>query len=209
MVDYRARVLIVGLTGGIGSGKSTVAGLLAAKGATVIDVDGLGRAVIAPGGRAVPAVIDAFGPSVAGPDGHVDRAALARVVFGDADALARLTAISHPAINAELAERLDELPHDSIVVLDMAILVESSLGRGEPRHSYSHVVVVEAPEEVRVRRAVERGMAEDDVRARLAVQATDEQRRVVADAIVVNDADLAALASRVDLLWEEMSTWRD
>ncbi len=206
---YRAGVLIVGLTGGIGSGKSTVAGLLAAKGATVIDVDGLGRAVIAPGGRAESAVIDAFGPGVTGPDGHIDRAALARAVFGDADALARLTAISHPAINAELAERLDELPRDSIVVLDMAILVESNLGRGDPRHSYSHVVVVEAPEELRVRRAVQRGMAEPDVRARIAAQATDAERRAVAHAVVVNDADLVALASRVDQLWEEMSTWRD
>lgn len=203
-----ARVLIVGLTGGIGSGKSTVAGLLAAKGASVIDVDGLGREVIAPGGRAEAAVIDTFGSVVRGPDGHIDRAALARVVFGDPESLARLTAISHPAINAELGERIDALPEASIVVLDMAILVESTLGRGDPRHSYSHVVVVEAPPELRVRRAVERGMAEADVRARMAAQATDEQRRAVADAVVVNDADLSTLASRVDELWEEMGRWR-
>ena len=203
-----ARVLIVGLTGGIGSGKSTVAGLLAAKGASVIDVDGLGREVIAPGGRAEAAVIDAFGPVVSGPDGHIDRAALARVVFGDSQSLARLTAISHPAINAELGERIDALPEASIVVLDMAILVESTLGRGHPRHSYSRVVVVEAPPELRVRRAVDRGMAEADVRARMAAQATDEQRRAVADAVVVNDDDLSTLGSRVDELWEEMGRWR-
>jgi dephospho-CoA kinase len=89
----------------------------------------------------------------------------------------------------------------------MAILVESTLGRGNPRHSYSHVVVVEAPAELRVRRAVDRGMAEADVRARMAAQATDEQRRAVADAVVVNDADLSTLASRVDELWEEIGRW--
>jgi dephospho-CoA kinase len=209
MVGYRARVLIVGLTGGIGSGKSTVAGLLAASGAVVVDVDGLGREVIAPGGRAESAVLAAFGPEVTGSDGHIDRASLARVVFGQPDALARLTSISHPAINAELAERLDALADDAVVVLDMAILVESSLGRGDPHHSYSHVVVVEAPAELRVRRAVERGMAEHDVRARMAAQASDDERRAVADAVVVNDADLATLASRVDLLWEEIMSWRD
>lgn len=163
--------LVVGLTGGIGSGKSTVAGLLAAHGAAVIDVDALGRSVIAPGGRAETAVLAEFGPGVADADGHIDRAALAGSVFGDAAALARLTAISHPAINAELVERIDALPDDAIVVLDMAILVESHLGRIDPAHSYSRVVVVEAPEELRVERAVARGMREADVRARIALAA--------------------------------------
>lgn len=202
-------MLIIGLTGGIGSGKSTVAAMLAARGAAVIDVDGLGREVIAPGGRAEAMVAAAFGTAVTTDAGHIDRAALARVVFGDPDALARLTAISHPAINAELAERIDALDPASIVVLDMAILVESTLGRGDPRHSYSRVVVVEAPVELRVARAVARGMAEADVRARLAAQAGDDERRAVADAIVVNDSDLDALGRRVDELWEVIGTWRD
>jgi len=200
-------MLIVGLTGGIGSGKSTVAGLLAQHGAAVIDVDALGRQVIAPGGRAEAAVLAEFGPAVADADGHVDRAALAGAVFGDPAALARLTAISHPAINAELVERIDVLPADSIVVLDMAILVESTLGRIDPAHSYTRVVVVEAPEAVRVDRAVARGMRADDVRARIAAQATDAQRRAVADAVVANDADLAALTERVDRLWMQMQGW--
>lgn len=200
-------VLIIGLTGGIGSGKSTVAGLLHARGAAVIDVDALGREVIASGGRAEAAVLDAFGAGVATVDGHVDRAALAQVVFGDSDALARLTAISHPAINAELVERIDGLGPQATVVLDMAILVESSLGRVDPAHSYTRVVVVEAPEELRVQRAVARGMAEVDVRARIAAQATDDQRRAVADAIVLNDGDLATLERRVDELWERIGTW--
>jgi dephospho-CoA kinase len=200
-------MLIVGLTGGIGSGKSTVAGLLAGHGAEVIDVDALGRLVIAPGGRAEAAVLAEFGPGVADADGHVDRAALAGAVFGDPAALARLTAISHPAINAELVERIDALPAGSIVVLDMAILVESTLGRIDPAHSYSRVVVVEAPEALRVDRAVARGMRADDVRARIAAQATDAQRRAVADAVVANDADVATLTERVDQLWTQMQGW--
>ncbi len=204
---YASRVLIIGLTGGIGSGKSTVSRLLADHGAHVIDVDALGRLVIAPGGRAVSAVLAEFGPDIADGDGHVDRAALARTVFGRSEQLARLTAISHPAINAELAALLDELPADAIAVLDMAILVESSLGRGDPSHSYSKVVVVEAPTELRVRRAVARGMAEEDVRARIASQASDEQRSGVADAVVLNDGDMDVLAARVNDLWATILDW--
>jgi len=199
--------LIIGLTGGIGSGKSTVAGLLAAHGAAVIDVDALGRSVIAPGGRAETAVLAEFGPGVADADGHIDRAALAGAVFGDAAALTRLTAISHPAINAELVERIDALPDDAIVVLDMAILVESHLGRIDPAHSYSRVVVVEAPEALRVERAVARGMREADVRARIASQATDAERRAVADVVVANDIDLHALGEQVDACWAQVRAW--
>lgn len=197
-------MLIIGLTGGIGSGKSTVAAMLAERGAHVIDVDGVGRDVIAPGGRAVTEVIAAFGEGIADADGHIDRAALAAAVFGDPDALARLTAISHPAINAEIVERLDALPRDAVVVLDMAILVESNLGRIDAAHSYSKVIVVEAPVELRVARAVARGMAEADVRRRMAAQATDEQRRAVADVVIVNDGDLVTLAARVDQAWRQI-----
>lgn len=209
MWSYAAPVLIIGLTGGIGSGKSTVSSLLGERGATVIDVDQLGRSVIAPGGRAEADVIATFGADIVGTDGHIDRAALARVVFGQPEALAQLTAISHPAINADLAGQLDELPTDAVVVLDMAILVESNLGRADPEHSYSHVIVVEAPTELRVRRAVARGMAEADVRARIASQAGDDERRAVADAIVTNDGDLDVLAERVDELWSLVERWRD
>jgi dephospho-CoA kinase len=201
-------MLIIGLTGGIGSGKSTVASMLGDCGATVIDVDALGRVVIAPGGRAEAAVIAEFGDGIADADGHIDRAALARAVFGRPEELARLTEISHPAINAEMAARLDELSAGSIVVLDMAILVESNLGRGDPAHSYSRVVVVEAPEALRIERAVQRGMAEADVRARISSQATDEQRRAVADAVIANDGDIDELVARVDALWSTIEGWR-
>ncbi len=210
-------MLVIGLTGGIGSGKSTVAALLAERGATVIDVDGLGREVIAPGGRAEAEVIAEFGSEITDAAGHIDRAGLARVVFGQPEALARLTAISHPAINAELAAKLDEGRLDavqgdggsaeSVVILDMAILVESNLGRGDPEHSYTKVVVVEAPAELRVERAVARGMEADDVRARIASQATDGERRAVADAVITNDGDLATLVQRVEELWQQIVSW--
>jgi dephospho-CoA kinase len=199
--------LIIGLTGGIGSGKSTVAGALAEKGAVVIDCDALGRDVIAPGGRAEAAVLREFGPSVDDGAGHIDRPSLARAVFGNPDALARLTAISHPAINAELAARWDTVPADAVVVLDMAILVESTLGRLADGRTYSHVVVVEAPIELRVQRAVARGMNESDVRARMASQATDEQRRAIADVVLRNDSDRAVLQQRVDDLWDQIESW--
>ncbi len=194
-------VLIVGLTGGIGSGKSTVASLLAQHGAEVIDVDLLGRDVIAPGGRAESAVLAEFGSTIADVGGQIDRAALARAVFGQPAQLDRLTAISHPAINAELGAWLDALAADSIVVLDMAILVESNLGRLADGRCYDMVVVVEAPIDVRVQRAVDRGMTPDDVRARIASQATDDERRAVAAVVIVNDADLDHLNLAVDDLW--------
>ena len=198
-------MLVIGLTGGIGSGKSTVAGLLELRGATVIDVDALGRQVIAPEGRAETMVVKAFGPDIVDTAGHIDRNALAAVVFGRPDALGRLTEISHPAIDAEIDERLHDLPCDAIVVLDMAILVESVLGLGR----YTRVVVVEAPADVRVERAVARGMQADDVRARMASQTTDARRRDVADVVLSNDGDLPTLSARVDELWTQIGEWDD
>jgi len=195
-------VLVVGLTGGIGAGKSTVAAMLAARGAHVIDVDALGRAVIAPGGRATDAVVAAFGPDVRGADGGIDRAALAGIVFADPDALAGHLAIVHPAIDDEIRAALAALPDDAVAVLDMAVLAESRLGRGQ----YTTVVVVEAPAAVRVERAVSRGMAADDVRARMANQATDDERRRIADVVLTNDGDRAALGAQVDRWWRAVTS---
>jgi dephospho-CoA kinase len=197
-------VLIVGLTGGIGAGKSTVAALLKEKGAVVIDVDAIGRAVIEPDGRAYQAVVAAFGPSVVDTDGRVDRAALARIVFGNPEQLDRLTAISYPAINAELVDLLDDLPPGATVVLDMAILVEGNLGRPDPEHSYELVITVEAPEEQRVARAVTRGMSEEDARRRVASQASEEDRRAVADIVIVNSGSAAELEAKVDEVWQAL-----
>jgi dephospho-CoA kinase len=197
-------VLIVGLTGGIGAGKSAVAALLAERGAVVIDVDAVGREVLEPGGRAYEGVVAAFGPGILDGAKRIDRAALARVVFGDPSQLALLTAVSHPAINAELVARLDAIPPDSVVVLDMAILAESNLGRMDKEHSYTFVVTVEAPLEVRVERAVRRGMDADDARRRANAQASGEQRRALADVVIVNDGDLAGVSAQVDRLWDQL-----
>jgi len=188
-------VLIVGLTGGIGAGKSTAARRFASLGATLIDVDALGHVVLQPGGKAHHAVLDAFGT--------VDRRELGAIVFADPTQLDRLTAISHPAINAELVELLDGMPPATdVVVLDMAILAESNLGRG----MYSVVVTVEAPIELRVQRAVARGMAEDDVRRRLANQASEDERRALAQHVIVNDGDEAHLHEQVDAVWRQLTS---
>jgi dephospho-CoA kinase len=197
-------VLIVGLTGGIGAGKSTVGRLLAEHGAVVIDVDAIGREVLEPGGRAEAGAVAAFGSRIVGRDGAIDRRAVAAIVFADREALDRLTAISHPAINEELVDRLSRLPDDTIAVLDLAVLAESQLGRVDPTYRYSFVVTVEAPAEVREERAVLRGNDRDDVRRRMAQQATDEQRRALADVVVTNDGSPEELAAQVDALWERL-----
>ena len=189
--------IVIGLTGGIGSGKSTVAAMLGELGAFVVDCDGLGRLVIEPDGRAYSRVIDRFGPDIVRDDGQIDRGALAAIVFRDETALAALNAISHPAIDAEIADRIAAAPADTVVVLDMAVLVETDLGAGQ----YDTVVVVEAPLDVRLTRLEQRGMTHDDARARIASQATDEQRREVADFIIDNGGDIDSLRNEVNALW--------
>jgi len=197
-------MLVVGLTGGIGAGKSTVAGLLAGRGASVIDVDALGREILEPGGPGCEPVAARFGAGVVAPDGGIDRAALASVVFQDADALRDLEAISHPLIN-QLLERRVAAERASVVVLDMAVLVESRLGyRPDGSRLYEVVVVVEAPWNVRLARLSERGMSGEEAMVRRARQATDDQRRCAADFVVDNGTDRDVLAARVDELWNEL-----
>jgi len=204
-------VLIVGLTGGIGAGKSTVAGLLASHGAAVVDVDALGREIIAPGGAAVEPVLERFGDHLRGPDGGVDRPALAAIVFNDPDELAALNEISHPAINELLDERISsicEAGTASVVVLDMAVLTESTLGRNT-RFPYEIVVTVEAPPDVRMERLVERGMSADDAKARLASQATDEQRREVSNFVIGNGGTADELTDATAQLWDALRRLAD
>ena len=196
---------IVGLTGGIGVGKSTAAGLLAARGAHVVDVDAICKDVIEPGGPAHEAVLDRFGSNLVGGDGRLDRAALAAVVFGDPAALADLTAISHPAANVVMAEQVASQPPGTVSVLDVAVLVEyPRLGRWAdgPGGGYDQVVVVEAPLAVRLERLVQhRGMSEGDALARIQAQVDDAERRRVADHLLDNGGDLAQLSAQVDQLW--------
>lgn len=194
-------MFVIGLTGGIGSGKSTVAALLAIRGAHVIDCDQLGRLVAEPAGRAYHAIVERFGPGVVAPDGRIDRPALARIVFSDPAALADLNAITHPAIDAEILDRLATLPADAIVVLDMAVLTESNLGKG----IYEYVVVVEADAAERVPRLITRGLTEADARARIASQATDAERRAIADVVVENRGDLVELDGAVAQLWSQLT----
>ena len=201
-------MLVVGLTGGIGAGKSTAAARFAELGAAVIDVDAIGREVLAPGGRAEQGVVDVFGPGVLDGRGRIDRARVAAEVFGRPDRLAALEAVSHPAINAVLDSRLQELADGGeagVAVLDMAVLAESRLGQLDSGRGYTRVVVVEAPVEVRLPRLLERGLTEEQARARMASQATDAQRRALAHYVIVNDGSPEELAAAVGQVWAELT----
>lgn len=188
----------MGLTGGIGSGKSTVAAMLAERGAVVVDADRLAREAVAPGTPALRAVVDRFGPAVVAGDGSLDRQALAGVVFDDAGALADLNAIVHPPVRAAIAERLAELAAtDAVVVLEIPLLVESGRSYGE-----SAIIVVDCPEEVAVRRLVEdRGMDEADARRRMAAQVPRRQRLAAADVVIDNAGALDDLRRQVEAVW--------
>ena len=192
-------MLRVGLTGGIGSGKSTVSARLAALGAFVVDADAVAREVVEPGTPGLAAVVERFGPGVVTADGTLDRPALGRLVFGDPAALADLEAITHPAIWARTGELVAGARPDAVVVHDMPLVVEKAMGA-----QYHLVVVVGAGEEVRLRRLVEqRGMPEADARARIAAQATDEERRAAADVWLDNEGTPDALRAAVMRLWSE------
>ena len=188
-------MLVVGLTGGIGSGKSTVSSLLTERGALVVDTDVVARQVVAPGGPAYDALVDRFGPTLAS-----DRRALAGVVFSDPSALADLNAIVHPAVREEVARRMAELRDEGadVVVLAVPLLVETGGAYG-----VDAVVVVDCPEEIAVRRLVEqRGMDEADVRRRMAAQASRDERTAIADVVIHNDASMDDLEAQADETWE-------
>ncbi len=199
--------LVIGLTGGTGVGKTTVADLLKHHGAIVVDCDQLGRDVVAPGSPVLTTIFGAFGDEVRAPDGGLDRAALASIVFTDSGALDQLNSITHPAIDDLIAQAIDDARSSAgspVVVLDMAVLVESSLGAGQ----YHKVVVVEAPLDDRLQRLGHRGMTADDARARIASQASDAERRAIADYLVENDADFDHLRRAVNALWAEVELWQ-
>lgn len=191
-------MLSVGLTGGIGAGKSAVATRLAERGAVVIDSDRLAREVVEPGGEGLAAVVAAFGPSVLDADGALDRPALGRVVFGDADARRRLEGILHPLIRARSAARAAAAPPDAVVVHDVPLLVEVGAGP-----TYHLVLVVDATPATRVERLVrDRGMSVADAEARIGAQIDDATRRAAADVVLDNNGDRSGLAAAVDALWD-------
>ena len=191
-------MLRIGLTGGIGSGKSTVATLLAARGAVVVDSDRIAREAVEPGTPGLAAVVEAFGEQVRSADGSLDRPRLASIVFADPAARERLDGIVHPLVRARAAELAAAAPEDAVVVHDVPLLVETGQAG-----SYDVVLVVEADAETRVRRLIQRGLSEDDARARIAAQATDEQRRAVADVVLDNSGTPEELAAQVERFWAE------
>ena len=190
-------MLLVGLTGGIGSGKSTVSALLADKGAVIIDADAITRELQQPGTEVFEAIVDRFGREVVTSDGELDRPALAKVVFSDAPAKKDLEAIVHPAVGAEMIKRLQALAEtDQVVIYDVPLLVEAR------RSGYGAVIVVDVDPEIAVRRLVDqRGMDEADARARIANQASRQERAAVADRVIDNSGSLDDLRRQVDEVW--------
>ncbi len=191
----------IGLTGGIGSGKSTVARMLVDRGAVLIDADQIARDIVEPGQPALASLVAEFGDEILQPDGSLSRAELARIAFSDPDATKRLNAIMHPLIRAESERQLAAQPDSAIVVYDMPLLVESG-----QQAIVDLVVVVDLPEEMQIDRAVDlRGLDEDDVRRRIAVQATREERRAAADVIIDNSGVPTLTELQVDELWERVT----
>jgi dephospho-CoA kinase len=194
------RVLRVGLTGGIGAGKSEVSRRLVARGVVLIDGDAIAREVVRPGTPGLAAIAREFGAGVLLPDGTLDRPKLGRIVFGDAGRLAALNAITHPLIGRRSQELFDSAPGDAIVVYDMPLLTEGNLAS-----LHDVVIVVDVPVETQLERLVgSRGMTEADARARIAAQATREQRRAIADHVIDNSGSLEDLDAQVDAVWADL-----
>jgi dephospho-CoA kinase len=198
-------VLRIGLTGGIGSGKTTVAALLAEHGAIVIDSDVLAREVVAPGSPGLEAVVEAFGPGVLTSAGELDRAAMGRLAFADRTARTRLEAIIHPLVRRRAADIESAAPEHAVVVHDIPLLVETGQAG-----SFDIVVVVDTPVRLQIDRLTrERGMTPEEARSRIGAQASRDERLAVADHVIVNDGAMSGLRAAVDRLWTQLSRHRD
>ncbi|WP_406098018.1 dephospho-CoA kinase [Streptomyces sp. NBC_01013] len=194
-------MLKVGLTGGIGAGKSEVSRMLAGYGAVLIDADRIAREVVEPGTPGLAAVVEEFGTGILTPEGTLDRPKLGSIVFGDSERLAVLNTIVHPLVGARSAELERAAGPDSVVIHDVPLLTENGLAP-----LYDLVIVIDAAPETQLDRLVRlRGMREEEARARMAAQATREQRRAVADLIIDNDGPLAALEPQVRSVWAELT----
>jgi dephospho-CoA kinase len=193
-------MLRVGLTGGIGAGKSEVSRRLAAQGAWIIDADLIAREVVAPETAGLAAVIKAFGPGVLGSDGALDRVVLGDIVFGDQQKLATLNSIVHPLVGARMRELEEAAGPGSVVVHDVPLIAENGLA-----DAYDLVVVVDVPPRIQLDRLVRlRGMSREQAQGRMAAQASREQRLSIADIVVDNSASLAELDRQVGELWSEL-----
>lgn len=194
------------LTGGIGSGKSTVAKFFAERGATIIDADAISRSVMEPGQQVLAEVVETFGQQLLDDAGRLDRQALANIVFNDEEARQKLNAIVHPAVRAESERQREQAlaadPEHAVIIQDIPLLVETGQAS-----SYDGVIVVHADQATRLKRLVEsRGMNADDAHARIAAQATDEQRAAVADWLIDNSGSLENTAAQVEAVWEELAS---
>ena len=196
-------MLLVGLTGGIGSGKSTVARMLQERGAVIVDADELARAALEPGTKAFKHVLDLFGESILGPDGRIDRQALASEVFSDEEKRRALESITHPEVFRLLAETVETLrDSDDVVVFDAPLIIETGF-----HEAVDVLLVVTAPVEQRIERVRrDRGMSEAEAAVRIAAQADPEARDAAADILINNDGGLEELDARVDELWADLST---
>lgn len=190
-------MILLGLTGGIGSGKSTVSSLLAARGAVIIDADAIVRELQAPGAPLLDVLAREFGSGIIAADGSLDRPALAAVAFADKDRLDALNKIVHPAVGKEMARRLEEQRSTgNVVVLDIPLLTEN------PREGLCGVIVVDVPVDVAVERLVaHRGFSEEDARSRIVNQASRDARLAIADKVIDNSGDIAALEAQVEDVW--------
>jgi dephospho-CoA kinase len=193
-------VILVGLTGGIGAGKSTVSAMLAERGAAIVDADQIARDLQSPGSPVLAAMAERFGSHIIRDDGSLDRAAVAAIVFNDEDALKDLNGIVHPAMQDEIQRQIDaHRGTDRVVVLDFPLLGEN------PRAGLSATIVVDIPVDVAVQRLVEqRGMDEADARARIGSQISREERNSSATHVIDNGGDRDALTEQVDALWAEL-----
>ncbi|WP_141922854.1 dephospho-CoA kinase [Haloactinospora alba] len=193
-------MLRVGLTGGIGSGKSEVSGCLAAHGALVIDADQIAREVVEPGTPGLDEVVAEFGTDVLTPEGTLDRPKLGEIVFADRERLERLNGIVHPRVGERTEELMEQAPPDAVVVYDVPLLVENEL-----QAMYDVVVVVDTPEDAQIQRVMtNRDMTEEQARARVRAQAPRERRRAAADIVIDNSGGLDDLSRQVADVWERL-----
>ena len=201
---YLCGVLLIGLTGGIGSGKSSVSALLAERGAVIIDADAITRELQQPGQQVFDAIVERFGRDIVNADGTLDRGKLASIVFADEQAKKDLEHIVHPAVGVEMVKRMEaESATDHVVVYDVPLLVEAARRALE----FGGVIVVDIDPEIAIDRVVERrGMDEADVRARIKNQASREERRAVADQVIDNSGSRDELLRRVDEVWTWIQT---
>ena len=188
--------MYLGLTGGIGSGKSTAARMFADLGAIVIDADAIAKEVLEPGQVGYESVINNFGEEILDSSGNVDRVVLAGKVFGDTTKLKELEEIVHPAVATKVAEIRESLPAGAIIIYDTPLLIEKSL-----QQQFDQVIVVLAPEALRTQRLLARGLAQNDIIARMSNQATDEQRREIANYVISNSSTLMELREEVQKVW--------